>query len=406
MKRIVALLVLIRFSASAIAVETILGYSVQPVFYLYNNDSYIDVPSSYINKPDIHSKQLLEMTLMGADLSFTATAKHTLETGGDSESDLAIKELVYSNNFSDWDISLGRKISSWGVGLAYRPLDVVQREDLLSSDQETLKGVNQIAVERYDESAGYGVYFINPGEKLSQTGARRPAVTTRYTDSGENADWQALLGYSDENYTQIGSGVSYILTDAMELHASALYSSRFQRRQHRLAGQSRSLLATSNPWQNIDYNDGLNWLVGGNYTWTDKHNVMFEYWHNDRALSKSQWNEQIDLIRNQNNLLDTASPQAAVYGNLAWSAEAFRNTHLIQDNIFLRYQYQGDNVIPRASLLFSPADSSYRLSAQVTLDQYPIKYNTGVRYYSGDKESVYGQLPYSAQLYFTVYGNF
>lgn len=388
------------------ALESSFAYAVQPVVIDYNEDSYIDVPDSVISQPSTRSTQLVEWFVSGETLSMTTTAKHTLFSGGDVESDVVLKEWVYSNSYADWDFSLGKKISSWGVGLAYRPLDVVQREDLLSSDQETLKGVNQFALEKYSDNTSIGFYLINPGESKNETGAEQPALIARYTSTGEYADWQALVRYSEQQTTQAGTGVSYIVTDALELHASALYSPRYHRLQHKLAGQSARVLSRDYPWQSVEYKNGINWLVGGNYSWAQRHNIIFEYWHDSRALNKTQWQNQITLARDQQALLETNAMQEAVAGNVAWSAEAFRQQPLIQNNLFLRYQYQGDNIIPRASVLYSPADSSAMLSAQIMLDRYSIKYNAGVRYYTGDTDSVFGQLPQSSQFYFTIYGNF
>jgi len=105
-------------------------------------------------------------------------------------------------------------------------------------------------------------------------------------------------------------------------------------------------------------------------------------------------------------LLGSPAPQQAVQGNLAWSTEAMANPHLVQDNLFLRWSYQGEEYLPQASILYSPADSSFMFDASLGLDKYPMKFKAGLRMFSGSQESVYGQMPVTSQFYLTAHGDF
>ena len=147
-------------------------------------------------------------------------------------------------------------------------------------------------------------------------------------------------------------------------------------------------------------------MLGANWTWSDKQNLVLEYWHNDFALSKQQWQGHLDLMQSQNRLLTTGAPIEAVEGNLAWSARAFANTNRMQNNLLARWSYSADTVQPRLTLLYSPDDSGLMTEATFTVDRYAIKFQAGARHFSGPDNSVYDQLIEKSRLFLSVYGNF
>lgn len=204
---------------------------------------------------------------------------------------------------------------------------------------------------------------------------------------------------------QAGIGSIRILNDALSLHSSLLWSSRFQRPINELTSEGSELLSTTDPWVQQSYDNGLNWMLGTNWMWSDKQNLILEYWHNDFSLNKKQWQAHLDLMQSQNSLLATA-PVEAVEGNLAWSARAFANSNLMQNNLLARWSYSADTVQPRLTLLYSPVDSGLMTEATFTVDRYAIKFQAGARHFSGPDNSVYDQLIGKSRLFLSVYGNF
>jgi hypothetical protein len=394
------------FSSALLADDISLSYSIQPRWFDYNDESYINTTEDLIEKTNLVSTQILELVTGTENIALTATLKNRLQSDKKAESEVTVKELVYANTLGNWDYSVGRRISSWGVGSAFRPLDVVQQQDLQDTDQETITGVNQLALERFSGMSSLGFYLINPSEDNQQSGKKQLAIITRFSESKEKGDWQGLLRLSQLHKLQAGIGGLYVINDALELHGSVLYSARYQRMEHSLSGQNENLLATEYPWETVEYHDAKSWMLGGNLTWSERHNLIFEYWFDPLALDKSQWAEQLNLMQEQNLLLGSPAPQQAVQGNLAWSTEALANPHLVQDNLFLRWSYQGDEYLPQASILYSPADSSFMFSTSLGLDKYSMKFNIGLRLFSGSQDSVYGQMPVTSQLFLTAYGDF
>ncbi len=403
---LISLLLLMLFSTALLSDGVSISYSVQPRWFDYNDDSYVDVSEDLIEKPEWVSNQILEMVTGTENIALTATLKNRLQPENTADTEVIIKELVYTDTLGNWEYSVGRRINSWGVGSAFRPLDVVQQQDLQDTDQETITGVNQLALEQFSGMSSLGFYLLNPSEDSQQSGKKQPAIIARFSESKEKGDWQGLLRLSQLHKLQAGIGGLYIFNDALELHGSVLYSSRYQRIEHSLSGQNENLLATEYPWETVEYHDAKSWMLGGNWTWSERHNLIFEYWFDPLALDKSQWAEQLNLMQEQNLLLGSPAPQQAVQGNLAWSTEALANPQLVQDNLFLRWSYQGDEYLPQGSILYSPADSGFMFSTSLGLDKYAMKFNIGLRIFSGSQNSVYGQMPVTSQLFLTAYGDF
>ncbi|MBT4077093.1 MAG: hypothetical protein HOE78_10955, partial [Gammaproteobacteria bacterium] len=167
------------FSSALLADDISLSYSIQPRWFDYNDESYINTTEDLIEKTNLVSTQILELVTGTENIALTATLKNRLQSDKKAESEVTVKELVYANTLGNWDYSVGRRISSWGVGSAFRPLDVVQQQDLQDTDQETITGVNQLALERFSGMSSLGFYLINPSEDNQQSGKKQLAIITR-----------------------------------------------------------------------------------------------------------------------------------------------------------------------------------------------------------------------------------
>jgi hypothetical protein len=388
------------------AADTGISYLLEASSIDNNDDSVIQVSEELIPQPTSNRTQIVELNYNQSILSATAAARATQFTGQSDEKELRIKEFVLASSFGNWEWSAGRRINSFGLGNAFRPLDLIQQQDLLTHEQESLTGVNQLALERYQNLDSYGVYLVNPDQLNTNNSRKRTALVARFATSRELMDWQTTLRYSEDNHLQAGFGGISILGDALSLHSSLLWSSRYQRPISGLTSEGSELLSATDPWIQQTYDNGLNWMLGANWTWSDKQNLVLEYWHNDFALSKQQWQEHLDLMQLQNRLLTTEAPAEAVEGNLAWSARAFANTNRMQNNLLARWSYSADTVQPRLTLLYSPDDSGLMTEATFTVDRYAIKFQAGARHFSGPDNSVYDQLIEKSRFFFSVYGNF
>ncbi len=317
-----------------------------------------------------------------------------------------VKELYYSSALSQWDLTIGRRVTSWGVGYGFRPLDVIQQQNLQSTDVESLGGVNQLIAERYWELSAAGIYLINPGEPLDTRGSKQPALIGRYFSSLEEGDWQAVLRYSDEHGLQGGLGGIKIVNDALELHSSLLYSPRYSKSIHSLAGQSSTLLATVDPWRERGYEGGLRIMVGANWTWSERDNLIVEYWHDDFALSRDEWQALFTLAGDQRGLHSIPALESAIHNNLAWSSRALQANSLMQKNLLLRWQHEGAEWQPAAALLITPDDGGRVTTLSLERKWQGLSMDAGLRLFDGPADSAYGQMTRERELFITLYSEF
>ena len=411
MKRLFLVLAgLLASSANALAADTSINYLLESNWLAYNDDSVINVAKNLIPQPTSSRTQIVELNYNQSILATTTAARAIQYSGQSDHQELRVKEFVLASNLGEWEWSAGRRISSFGLGYAFRPLDLIQQQDLLTHEQESLTGVNQLALETYRELDSVGLYLVNPEQLNSDKRHKRPAILGRYAASRQLMDWQTLLRYSEDNRIQAGIGGIRIINNALSLHGSLLWSSRYQRSLNQLTLTGSSLLSDTDPWIQQTYKNGFNGMLGINWTWFDKQNLIVEYWHNNFALSRQQWREHLSLMQAQKQLLssDTASavPAEVIEGNIAWSARVFANSSRMQNNLMTRWSYSGDKVQPRLTLLYSADDASLMSEVSFSVDEYAIKFLTGIRYFSGPDDSAYSQLIEQGRIYLSVYGNF
>ncbi len=393
------------------------SYALQQEWYDYNNKSYVaDLQKISAEKQSDTDTEILELIYGAEHIRATVTLKGSTNKNSSRDSnydsDAIVKQLTYSNTVGTWDYTIGRKFTGFGFGAAFRPLDVIQNQDLLTFDRESQPGVDQLSLEKFSGLSNLGFYLLNPTQNKYQVGLKQRAILTRYSQSKENADWMTLFRITEQQKkqnVQFGIGGSFVVTEALELHSSLLVSSNYIKQEHSLDGQSSIIFAESNPWNKVEYTNGKTFMVGGNWTYSARNNIMFEYWHDDLALSKNQWRNHLNLMALQYGQLNsaTADIRTIAEGNLAWSYQAFgHKQYAMQDNIFLRWSYQGNTLHPSATVLYSPNQSGSIFSALLNIDKYTVKFNTGVRIFSGPRDSVYGQLLRSGEYYVTAYGDF
>jgi hypothetical protein len=118
---------------------------------------------------------------------------------------------------------------SWDVGYAFRPLDVVQREDRRALNPLALEGVPMLAWERFDADSATTVVWTNPGRgqaaSASAQGDDEALAVRQYRQRGARDEY-AVLRFSKRNGIEAGASFSQVASDGIELHASLLWQQR------------------------------------------------------------------------------------------------------------------------------------------------------------------------------------
>jgi len=209
------------------------------------------------------SLQAGELRWHDGPLRSVLTATHL--NGSDAR--LSLNELTYDGALAGGFFSAGKKVMSWDVGYAFRPLDVVQREDRRALNPLALEGIPMLAWEHFNADSATTIAWANPGRgQAANPNSQRndEAVAIRQYRQRGARDEYAVLRFSRRNGMEAGVSFSQVASDGIELHASILLQQRPARGGKALAG----------------------------FTWTteSKFSVMGEAWTDRSAMPGQQHN--------------------------------------------------------------------------------------------------------------------
>lgn len=363
-------------------------------------DSPFKLPPSLLSESEQNLDTRFEMTLQQGGLNATAHLALRLKEGQGSEASAGLNELYYDTSLGDSDLSLGKKISSWGVGYGFRPLDVIQQQNRRELVPTTLEGVPQLSLQRYQGLNAWNLVYANPGANPGAKQARELADDESLALKGyallDNADVHSVARYSRRFGLQLGGGLTQVLSDSLSAHASVLYSAHYSKAINTLI--PNVALANSDPLRDVSHDHGLQWLLGLSWTALNGSTLLLEYWHDDFAYSEQEWQQLMQLNQQQQALAGLA-PQQAIDGNTAYNRGYYRVRNVLPENLLLRLSHSGGDLEPALELLITPEDRGYVLSASAVyrLNQQTIE--LGARQFGGPPGSVYGEMFIDHQLY-------
>lgn len=137
-----------------------------------------------------------------------------------------LNELSFERALGGGFVSIGKKVMSWDVGYAFRPLDVVQQEDRRALYPSPLAGVPMLAWETFGESSALTVVLSNPGRRLAGQPRDDGSVAARLYRHIGTVDQYAVLRVSERNGVEGGVSFSDVRGEGLELHGSVLLQQR------------------------------------------------------------------------------------------------------------------------------------------------------------------------------------
>lgn len=185
-------------------------------------------------------------------------------------------------------LTIGKKVMSWDVGYAFRPLDVVQQEDRRALNPVTLEGVPMVAWEAFDASRAVTVVWSNPGSGRKAQPRDDGSLAVRLFRQNGPRDEYAVLRLSERNGLEGGASFSQVATEELELHASVLFQQRHD-----------EWLVSRNAAPRWQRHEGGGKALAG-FTWTNarKFSILGEVWL-DRSAGPAQ--ERNVLLRAAQN---------------------------------------------------------------------------------------------------------
>ncbi len=388
----------------AYSLESSVSYRLQPL-YRHVEQGLFFSDNLYA---DYSSRQDLVVSLQQQGFNAEWTGIQRLQQNDEVSYEGVLNEAYWDFSVAEFELTLGKKRISWGVGYAFRPLDVLLQAERLSFISPIEEGLPLLALEKYTDNGAWTLLCGNALSYHNQTFHRSDnRCAARAYALIDNTELQ-LIAYTDRatDYA-VGAGFSQVRGDALELHGSLLYQARYSQLMNQLL-DSTELLARQDPMQLRGYADGYKLLLGMNYTWSSGVSLILEAWHDESGYSRRQWQALRDLTEAQKRLsgLSFVSRQA-VEGNVAASNQFFAQASLLEDNLFARLSYDGENTSANIDVLYSVLDkgSVLTLGAKTEVsDNHDVSY--GSRMFGGGSESAYQAMPIKYQLYLSWQGRF
>lgn len=336
----------------------------------------------------------LELRAVVGPVSGVGTLRHVAVSDEEAWFDAIVNELYANHSWAGWYFSAGKKIVSWGVGYAFRPLDVIQQEDrrrLMSTT--SLEGAATLVVERFWAESALSVVMASPGNQSFDSAAEERAIAARMFARRDAADWHAVMRIGQQTGLSGGIALAYVATESLELHASVLRAGRLPRLEQLSGADLASTLGEvtigHGGWRALA---GASWTVGG---WS----FLGELWRDEAAWSRTQWSawrRSADALHHIPVAGDERSRLLAAH------ASAFAAPGLHRDNALLRIARTGESFSPSIDVLYTPADQGAVATIRLTWRGDRVQVEAAWRGYAGSRASVVRQLPSASVAFASV----
>jgi hypothetical protein len=137
-----------------------------------------------------------------------------------------VNALYASTGSADWQFSAGRRILGWDVGQAFRPNDVVQREERRPLLAATPQGRSVVQVEHFGADDATSFVWVD-----SQRSPSDGALALRHYRRLGALDLHAHGHWSLATGGNLGAALAWVASDAVELHASTRWLPALHRHQ-------------------------------------------------------------------------------------------------------------------------------------------------------------------------------
>ncbi|PJG57465.1 hypothetical protein CUC53_17870 [Aeromonas cavernicola] len=353
----------------------------------------MDTPYPLLTEREAAAQQYLNATLQMNEWNLAGTVEQQLREHHAPQYTYTLNQWHYDRMLSPQiGITLGKKVMTWGVGFAFKPLDLIQQEDLRDVNPLPAEGVYVAALDHYSDTTALSLIGSLFAEPPLNSQHREPSLTLRWYQLRDDDDLYAIARYSSPRTLEFGAGFTHVIDDSWSVYGAALYQHHQQRLINQLTS-SDTLFATDDPMQASKLGAGEKLLSG--VQWSDGVGLTLvaEAWWNSEAYRKADWQRLTDLTQRQRALGGTV-PAQLINGNTAWSSQAFLAENLLQQNLFLHLGYDDQHrLTPYAELQISPQDRSGLATAAITWQNDAHRLTLGARHVVGPTQAIYRQMP-------------
>lgn len=376
-----------------------LGLTLSPVVVNTNQQSIYAGAKSMTRISKYKARNEVDFRFAKGGLNIQGLLRQSLENKQPSQYQGVLNQAYYDGQFSPglgWTV--GKKVMTWGVGFGFKPLDLVQREDVRSINAPPLLGSYIFALDQYTENRSLSVIFANPFLDRASDEKRDPSVSFRWYRLAGNNDFYGTTRLSKRRKVEAGLGFTHIINDEWSIYGSGLYQKRSHLKKNTLL-DSDHYFADQDPMQAGDY--GRHWkaLLGAQWTGKSGLSVLFEGWYDGDAYKKKDWKALNELTQKQKQVAVKEMAQL-LSGNVAASSQAFLAPNLLRENVLFRVSYddsKGRKLF--TDVLVTPRDGGSVFSLGFEWQRNRSKLSTGYRQYLSKENSAFGQAPIKSELW-------
>ncbi len=392
------LLMLLVAGSSVATADGNLSFEITPSGYSHDSDRYFSLGTAPTWQNRLDESLNLQWQYEGLSL-LTGAELQQLRDEDDTAKGY-LYELFYDFSLASIDFSVGKKRIGMGVGYAYRPLDMIQKEQRQALNVTDIDGVPLISAARFTETGMVSLLYVNHlqvNEELTSSGDEEWAV--RGYNLINDLDLQWLLHHDSQRKTSGAVGFSWVSGEAFELHGSIRIQGEYQAEPAYLYNPI-SMTFDASP--NIEQH-GVVALLG--MTWTSRNglSVIVEYWQDSMAPDKSFWEgviSDLSYVRSGGAVTIQNAKQLSTLANRI--EYGFDQSNLVQKSLFVRCAYDGDWADPSIDVTLYPDDMGYTLTLRAEREFYQSQnIEFGMRVLGGGRDSLMGNIGEDQQAYIT-----
>jgi hypothetical protein len=314
-----------------------------------------------------------------------------------------LNELFIDRSLGEFEVTLGKKMMTYGVGHSFRPLDVIQRERNLPLQPMILEGVPVATLEYYTDVGAYSAIYVHRLDADDQPyrgDVSEYALRTAFTYGPW--DLRTLAHYAEATGWSLGAGFETVSGEALSFYGSLLHQQRHRLPQSTLLEPGPIYPASDAPpmvWR--EEGAAVKGVAGFSWTWSSGFSLIGELAYNGAARDADDWRDLLRLAQAQRALMAQPGmdprPLAAA---LQAEGMAFGLSNFVQQALFLRLSYDGDKLDPRLEVLHSPDAGGGFVTAHLDVEVgNRHKMALGARHYFGGRDTPFGAQPTDSQIY-------
>ncbi len=331
-------------------------------------------------------------------VSFLLTGSASAREGEASTGKLVANEVYADLPHGKDRFALGKKILSGDVGYAFRPIDVIQREQRLQLLPPALEGIPSLLWERFQVESAWSVVWANPGRGIAASPRDDESLALRGYSRWLGADLHGVTRFSSRYRTEAGAAFSAVPSEQMEVHASFLV----QRRGERTAPLAEpaapaDLLNPDLAVATTPVRSARKGLLGLTWTFANGWSLLAETWWDGTAPSSTDWSTLAAQTERRTALQGAPGvPAEAVSGAIAASTRMFQAPSLARRASLGRVSWTdpgGSGWSGSLDWLRSLDDGGWTATAALGWEADRLRLDAGMRVFGGKRDSAYGLFP-------------